>query len=265
MSRVVRYAKLAIVAFALTSQCARADDDGRPDATPYRPTVTTPAALSAPHWLEGEFGGQFSHDRSSDAGPPYRSSAPYALKYAFSEDWGIRVSGEGLVHVSGDGRHETGLGDTGFVVKRRFAVDEASAFGLEAGVLVPTARPALQLGSGKPDYSVNGIYSLDFAGWHSDLNVIETRMGSKQDAQSRWQTVGALALSHPLSDRWTAAGEFAGTRQHGTGSMTQFLASLAWAVRHDVVIDFGGIRGFNHATPTWQAFAGVTVVIGRID
>jgi hypothetical protein len=36
-------------------------------------------------------------------------------------------------------------------------------------------------------------------------------------------------------------------------------------VRHDVVIDFGGIRGFNHATPTWQAFAGVTVVIGRID
>ncbi len=32
-----------------------------------------------------------------------------------------------------------------------------------------------------------------------------------------------------------------------------------------MVVDFGAARGLNHASPKWQAFTGVTVVLGRID
>lgn len=259
--------RLAIVATSAVLSsigAARADDfDARPDATPYRPTVSTPAALSAPHWLEAELGGIVAIDQPAGE-PSHRTSVPYALKYAFSEDWGVRVVGEALVHVGDDGGRETGFGDTGVVLKRRFAVDDRQAFGLELGALYPTARPALQLGSGKPDYSVNGIYSVDAGGWHADANLIETRMGARDDA-SRWQTVAAVAASHPLSDRWQFAGEFSGSRQRGNPGTAQFLAALSCAVRRDAVIDFGAARGMNRATPTWQAFAGLTIVLGRID
>jgi Putative MetA-pathway of phenol degradation len=261
-----RAAAFVVGAFATTiaSSTVFADEDERPDATPYRPTVTTPAALSAPHWLEGEFGGLFTHDGGADDSTR-RASVPYALKYAFSEDWGVRVQGEGLVHVRSDGFRETGFGDTQIVVKRRFAVNDAQAFGLEAGALYPTARPALQAGSGKPDYSINGIYSVDVAGFHADANVIETRLGARDDGTSRWQTLAALAVSHPLTDRWQIAGEFAATRQPGASTQAQFLGALSYSLRRDIVLDAGAIRGLNHASSSWQAFAGMTIVLGKLD
>ena len=41
---------------------ARAAADDEPTTTPYRPSISTPAALSAPGWLEVEAGWQ--HDRA---------------------------------------------------------------------------------------------------------------------------------------------------------------------------------------------------------
>jgi hypothetical protein len=244
---------------------ARADEE-RPEATPYRPTVSTPAALSAPGWLEGELGGLGIDDRYGATASAHRASAPWTLKYAFTEDWGVRVGGEAIVGARDDsGLHRTGVGDTSLVGKRRFAVDDDSAFGVEVGGLFPTARPALRLGSGKPDWSVNGIYSIDFAGWHADANLVETRIGARMDAVTRWQGLEAVALSHPIGDRWTAEGELSGTRQHGARSTAQFLGALAYAARRDCVLDFGAARGLNHASPTWQVLAGVTIVLGKVD
>ena len=244
---------------------ARGDDE-RPEATPYRPTISTPAALSAPGWLEGEIGGLDLYERYAAATSPHRSSAPYTLKYAFTDDWGLRVGGEAIVAARDDeGVKQLGLGDTALIAKRRFAIDGDSAFGLEMGGLFPTARPALRLGSGKPDWSANGIYSVDFGGWHGDANLVETRMGARQDGASRWQALGAVALSHPIGDRLTAEAEWSGTRQHGDAGTAQFLGALAYAMRRDCVVDFGAARGLNRASPTWQIFAGVTVVLGKID
>ncbi|MEO8936299.1 MAG: transporter [Burkholderiaceae bacterium] len=259
--------------FATLASCAlmpafaaAAGDDDRPDAVPYRPTVSTPAALSAPGWLEGEFGGLYLRHRHADDGPERRSSLPYTIKFAFTEDWGIRVGGEAIVHAAVvDGSHETGFGDTAIVAKRRFEIDKASAFGLEAGVTIPTAKPALASGSGKPDWSINGIYSADLpGGWHADVNLLDTRSGSRQGDQSRWQTLGAIAMSRPLDDRWTAAAEISGTHQHDANGTAQVLGALSCAIRRDIVIDFGTAHGLNRATPTWQAFAGVTVLLGKV-
>jgi hypothetical protein len=263
-SRWLYSASLLVFACVLASADADEGED-RPSATPYRPTVSTPAQLSEPHWLEGEFGGLYFRERSSDADLPHRFSVPYTLKYAFTEDWGIRLGGEALVRASGDGGHEIGFGDTSIVLKRRFAFDDSSAFGLEVGVLMPSAKRDLQIGSGKPDWSVNGIYSVDLGAWHTDVNLIGTRIGAKDSDQSRWQSQAALAVSHPLVGSWSAAGEWSGTHQQGQNGTAQFLGALTYALRKDAILDFGAARGLNRATPSWQAFAGITVVIGRID
>ena len=238
----------------------------RPEATPYRPTVSTPATLSSPGWLEGEVGGLDVYDRDGQSVAPHRSSIPYTLKYAFTEDWGLRVGGEALVAArADDGARHVGFGDTSLIAKRRFAIDDDSAVGLEVGSLFPTARRALRLGSGKPDWSANGIYSVDFSGWHADANLVETRMGARQEGATRWQGLGAVALSHPLGDRWTGEGEVSGTHQRGDAGTAQILGAVAYALRRDCVLDVGAARGLNHASPTWQVFAGVTLVLGRLD
>jgi hypothetical protein len=256
----------AAAALVCSPLAARAADEEKPEATPYRPTVSTPATLSAPGWLEGEFGGLDIDDRDHASGTPRRASIPYTFKYAFSEDWGIRVGGEAWVRAHrDDGSPENGIGDTSLVAKRRFAVDEASAFGLEIGLLAPTARRALQLGSGKPDWSANGIYSVDFAGWHADVNALETRMGAHDTGSSRWQSLAAAALSHPLGPRWTMAGEISATAQRGQAGAAQVLGAASYALHRDCVLDIGAARGLNRASPTWQTFTGVTVVIDKLD
>lgn len=68
-----------------------------PPVTPYRPTVANRAQLPYPGQVELELGGLAS---KFDAGGR-RQSLPYALKLAFSSQWGIVLSGEAAVSLSG--------------------------------------------------------------------------------------------------------------------------------------------------------------------
>jgi len=137
--------------------------DEQPAVTPYRPSVSTPAALSAPGWLELEAGVQ--HDRGDALARS--SSVPYTLKLAFTPDWGVRLSGAAWVRQTDEsGQTVSGIADSSIVVKRRFAVDDASAFGLEGGVTLPTGHSGIS--NGKADYAVNGIYSADLGDYHTD-------------------------------------------------------------------------------------------------
>ncbi|MGB2881039.1 MAG: transporter, partial [Rhodoferax sp.] len=137
----------------LNTAWAQADEPG---AVPYRPSVSTPAALSQPGWLELEAGGL----RTGAGGNVRRDSLPYTLKLALTPDWGIRWSGEAWVAQTDDGGQRiNGGGDSAIVLKRRFAVDDKSAFGLELGTTLPTGTGAIS--SGQSDYSITGIYSAD--------------------------------------------------------------------------------------------------------
>ena len=227
--------------------------DDAPVAVPYRPSVSTPAALSAPGWLEIEAGVQ--HDR--DGPSSRRDSIPATLKLAFTPDWGVRIGSDAWVRASDEGRHRSGYGDTGIVVKRRFEVDEKQAFGLEAGVVVPTARSGLGSGSGKADYGVNAIYSADFGAWHTDLNATATRLGAVAGGSGRMQWAGAAALSRGF-DEWGVVGEISGSRQRGESSTSQLLAALSYAVSKRLVIDAGAARSLRSGPPQWSAFTGFT-------
>lgn len=231
--------------------------DEQPTVTPYRPSVSTPAALSAPGWLELEAGPQFDRGRASARS----SSLPYTLKLAFTPDWGVRLSGAAWVRQTDEsGQTVSGVGDSSIIVKRRFAVDDTSAFGLEGGVTLPTGNK--DVSNGKADYAVNGIYSADLGDYHTDLNLAATRVGAIDAGVGRLQTLWAASLSRPFNDRWGVVGEFSGTRQHGMSATRQFLVAASYNASKSMTLDAGMAHSLR--TGDWSVFWGLTVLAGRV-
>lgn len=243
----------------MPTRAAAADDE--PTAVPYRPSVSTPATLSTPGWLEVEGGLLHEHDAAAR-----RDSVPATLKLAFSPDWGVRVGADAWVHARDDsGARHSGYGDTSVVVKRRFAIDDASAFGLEGAATLPTARAGLGSGSGKPDYGANAIYSADFGGsWHTDINVVATRLGAVDAGSGRTQWLGAASLSKALDERWGLTGELSGTTQRGAEGTRQLLVATSYNVSKRLVLDAGAARSLRAGAPSWSAFTGFTWLAGRV-
>ncbi len=255
---------VAVAAILLSANAARAGDaqgDGGPAVVPYRPSVSTPAQLSAPGYLELEAGGMRA--AGPDSGTS-RLTVPYTLKLAFTPDWGIRVGGDAWVReIDGPGGARRGGGDTQVVLKRRFAVDDASAWGLELGEKFPTAGGTL--GSGHADTTLNAIFSSDFApAWHADLNFNETRLGVAAGQAHEWQAGWAAAASRTLSDTWGAVGELSGTHQAGAADTAQVLFAASFTASPAAVFDFGVAHGLTNATPHNAVFAGVTVRLGQV-
>ncbi|MBL0719325.1 transporter [Piscinibacter sp. Jin2] len=239
-----------------------AAQDG-PSVTPYRPSVSAPAALSAPGWLEVEVGVQRS--RADD--PRRRDNLNHALKYAFNADWGLRLQGEAwLRETAADGRRREGLGDSSLMLKHHHGLDDDSALGLELAVKLPTARRGL--GSGRRDVGLLGIYSLDFGSdraWHTDLNLGATRLGRPEDGQGRWQRVWAAGLSRQLDPRWGLTLELSGSQQRGSRSTQLGLLAASYALRPGLAFDVGVSRGLNSVSGGWSVFAGLTFLAGRLD
>jgi hypothetical protein len=245
----------AVVGAMLLSVAMAASADDEPSTTPYRPSVSTPAALSAPGWIEVEAGALHEHDADGTR----RDSIPTTVKLAFTPDWGIRIGGDAWVHQRDDAGSASGIGDTSIVLKRRFAIDDAQAFGLEAQATVPTSHHGIGSGSGKADYGINAIYSADFAGaWHTDLNLIGTRLGQIDDGASRTQVLWAAALSRALNERWGVVGEFSGTHQRGGDDTSQFLLAASCNVTKQLTLDAGAARSLRSGAPAWSAFTGFT-------
>lgn len=241
---------------AALAQSGNAD---QPSVTPYRPSVSTPAALSAPGWLEIEAGVQ----RSRGSGSERRDSVPYTFKLAFTPDWGVRFGGDAWVRQDdGSGQRISGSGDSSIVLKRRFAIDDASAFGLEAGATLTTGRNGI--GSGKSDYSVNAIYSADIGAYHTDLNLASTRIGAVGPGVGRMQTLWAASLSRSIDDRWGLVGEFSGTRQHGEQATGQFLVACSYNLSKSLTLDAGLARSTRSQVHDKSFFTGLTILGPRL-
>lgn len=257
----VRNVAVLLVAGMACSQgaYAQATPDEPPSVTPYRPSVSTPAALSAPGWIEVEAG--LLHARGQ--GTARRDSLPYTVKLAFAADWGVRIGGDAWVRQTDDaGQRLSGGGDSSIVLKRRFEIDAASAFGLEAGATLPTGRGGI--GTGKSDYSFNGIYSADLGEYHTDLNLVSTRVGRVDPGVSRGQILWAASLSKSLNDRWGVVGELSGTHQRGVAGSAQLLGAASYNVSKSLVLDAGLARSMRSGVPDWSIFTGFTMLAGRL-
>lgn len=262
MNRNIRNARMAIAAACFFAALPSAQAENQEAAaTPYRPTVSNPAELSEPGWLELELGWQ----RIKGGSDSRRDSLPVTAKLAFSEDWGVLVGSELGVRRTDSGNNLfTGMGDTMLLLKHRLGGDSEKdgAWGIEAGVKSPTAKDTL--GSGKSDYLVNLIYSVDRLGNRLDLNLNGTRIGASGDGEGRTQYGWAASLSRALDEQWTIFGEVSGAYRRATPSTSQFMAGASYNVSKRVVVDAGMARGLTSAAQDWTAFAGVTVLTAQL-
>lgn len=227
--------------------------------TPYRPTVSNPAALSAPGWIEWEAGvvRQKGGDNAS------ASALPYQLKFAFSEDFGVLLGANALVRQTAwDGSRLSGTGDTTVLLKNRWGWSESQALGLEYGFKAPTASAGL--GSGKTDYVLNGIYSWTGAEDALDLNLNVTKLGHVQPGQGGQQWGWAASWCRQLDARWAFSAELSGTALRGTAPAQQGLLAASYALNKRVVLDAGVASGLHKSVQGWSMFAGVSVLLERL-
>lgn len=250
-----------IAASVLFCACTALADEGEsePVVTPYRPTVSNPADLSAPGWFELEMGGLHVHG----ADGMRTDTLPWLLKYAFSEDSGLLIGGNAFDRARAPGvATHSGVGDSLIEWKQRFGVREGIAFGVEAGVNIPTAPHAL--GIGKPAWVVNGIFSVDLGASHLDVNLGGTRSTAKQAGVSLWQSAWAAALSHPLGENFGVAIELSGTAQRGAGATHQLLGAINVNLSRRVVLDCGASWNLDRAAHDRGLFAGGTFLLGKL-
>jgi hypothetical protein len=221
--------------------------------------VSNPADLSAPGWFEGELGGlrTLNQDHSRN------DSVPWLLKYALDENYGLLLGANGYVSQQLPGAPAQGsFGDTFLEWKQRFPISDHAALGIEAGVLSPTASH--DLGVGKPQWLVNGIFSSDFGALHLDVNLGEAHGGAQPAGVSLWQTTWAAAISHPLAGDWGAAFELSGIYQQGVATQSQALFALDYNWSRRLVLDCGAAYGLTHDAHDRSFFAGATFLIGRL-
>ncbi|MET3139892.1 hypothetical protein AAKU61_004275 [Undibacterium sp. GrIS 1.2] len=242
---------------ALLSCCAYAYADDE-EVTPYRPSVSSPAQLPFPGQLELELGLLSTRQDGTR-----RDSLPYQLKLAFNPQWGVLIGGEAVVSSLDDqGNRERGLGDTTLVLKRAFLMNDDTAFGLEFGVKVPTAKNTI--GSGKTDYSVNGIYSKDIGKLHIDANLNFTRLGLVDPGTASTQTGISTSASLAVTEKWGITAELSGTRRRGTDDTAQALAALTYSPSNKLTIDFGFAKGLNKASPDLSLFTGLVMPLAKL-
>lgn len=248
------------VPLALLLACAAngalAEEAG--NVTPYRPSVSTPAQLPAVGQLEYEAG--FLGTRQ-DGGR--RDSMPVLFKLAFSEQWGVLAGGDAYVSArDADGMRARGLGDTTVTLKRAFIVDDATAFGLELGAKLPTAKDSI--GSGKADYTVNTIFSKDIGKVHMDTNASVTRLGAIEPGTGRNQAGLSASFSTPVAERWGATAELSGTHRSGAANTAQLLLAAAYSPSKHITFDVGAARGLTAASPDWSLFGGLVVPLAQM-
>ena len=226
-------------------------------ATPSRPSVSSSAQLSAPGYFELESG----YLKVKEGDDATRTSFPTRLKYAFNENFGLLLDHEvGVRQRDADGKVR-GEGDTALQLKFKLpgGKDDTSAFGLEAGVIAPTARDGL--GVGKAAYLINGIYSAELGDVSLDINLGSTRLNSVDAGEGRTGWNWATSASYEVTEKWGVIGEFSGSGRRGTASQSQFLTALTYNLSRKVVLDAGMAWGINSASPDSMAFAGITLLL----
>lgn len=223
--------------------------------TPYRPTISNPAELSALRHLELEFGAQ-----SNQTGMEVeRNSLPFLLKYPFADQWGLLVGGEAWIKSRDPDETIYGFGNTSIALKHYYQINPTLAVGFEAGTVLPSARKSLE--GGRTDYFANLIVSQDISDLRIDVNAGVTRRGFKEDDLDRYRYNWAVAASQMITERWGVAGEFSGSLVRQQKPTSQFLASLNYLMTPQLMLDFGGAVGLTTVSDDYNIFAGFSLLI----
>lgn len=235
-----------------------AAEDG-PTANPGRPTVSTPATLTPPGYLQFESG-----LLAAWHSPEFASQESFneVIKFAVSRRVQFLAASEPFVHsntqpTNGDGGVSLGV----------------------QGVLWPGegARPTVSTSyfhevqnGGTPDLDMGSatnsailLFSADVKGFHYDTNYLFNEVDNEAGVR-RAQFGQTLSVSHGVGKRFGVSGEL--------WDFTQpFLRSYAfgnlWALnynaRKNLVFDAAFDRGLSSTSTRWEILAGFTYLLPR--
>jgi hypothetical protein len=239
---------------------AQSHETETPEANPGRPTVSTPATLTAVGYLQFENGGLYAN-----TSPEFstRFGINQVTRFTVAPRLQLLALSEPFVHASG----ATGDNLSGNRPGEVFA-------GLQTVILPgeghkPTVSlsyirrlyesPAPEVDIGTFRQSALFLLSEDLGGFHFDVNGVFSEQA--QGIVRRGQFGQTLSVSHPLG-RFTVAGELWHFTQPLTnGNAVGNLWALSYVVRKNLVVDAGFDHGFTSTSTKWEGFAGFTYVL----
>jgi len=246
---------LAALVQALSAQEEKADEVA---ANPARPTISTPATITPPGYLQfetGMLGANRSPEFSSQQGLNEVIKLSFSRRFEFFAASGpfvhSRVLGQGT-----NGTAEVFLGLQG-VVHRGEGSNPTVAVSYSRRIYGGDT-PDLDLGS--PRNSVLLLASADVKGFHYDLNgmfneVIEGTTHRGQFGQS-------LSVSHPITGRFGISGEvWHFTQPFLRSNAVGNLWALSYTARPTLVFDGGFNRGLTSTSTRWEYFVGFTYLL----
>lgn len=240
-------------------EAGEAPDKSPPAVNAGRPTVTDPAALTAPGWLETEFGGVKSLDRGRDFTTPFLlklTSRNKRLQYRLATD-GFLFPGQG----------SNGFGDTYAALQYLFAPQDRAKFDFagRATVKIPTA-PAF-LGTRKFDYNLLLLASRDFSpALHGDFNLGFSSLSRQGGPGTDGQIMASASLSLPIKGgRWQYTNELVYFSPiQGSRAQVTTMHGFTYAVHRYDVYDVAVQWQLHGDGATWQLLFGRTFHLGRL-
>lgn len=243
------------------AQSAETEDKSPPAVNPGRPTVTDPASLTAPGWLESEFGLFQNLDRDRNLGTPLLlklTSKNKRLQY--------RLENDGYLRIGSD--RSDGIGDTNFALQYLFATQDRSLFDISGrlNLKIPTARPALG-GTKKFDYSALFLASKDFTPMlHGDFNLGLASLTRVDAPGADTQVFAAASFTIPFKGgRWAYTNELVYFSPiQGQRAAVTTMHGLTYAVHRYDVYDLAVQWQLQGDGAVFQILLGKTFFFGRL-
>ena len=235
-------------------------DRSPPAVNPGRPTVTDPAALTVPGWLETEFGVAKNLNRDRNMGTPllFKLTAPGGRTQA-------RLAFDGYVSL-GDGSF-SGFGDTYLAVQHLFRTQDHGKWDISGRLhlKMPTASDAI--GTGKVDFGALLLASRDFTpSLHGDFNLGLTSLTRQQQPGTDTQAIAAASFTIPIpGGRWQYTNELVWTSAiAGTRAAVTTMHGVTYAVHRWDVYDAAVQWSLSGDGATWQVLFGRTFFLGKL-
>jgi hypothetical protein len=233
-------------------------------ATPNRPGVADPAAVTQQGVLELEYGFARSF-RSRELRT--LSAASGLLRFGLTDSLELRLEMDSYLSQKTDERQgrRSGAGDTAPGFKCQILEEHdfwpALAFGYE--LKLPTASRKKGLGSGRVDHTLAFLATRDLFGWEWEASYFLGWLGKEGKRGFDDSHLFALSATHELFGPLALSGEvYAGPRvNRETPAIVSTDWALSYAVTPRLIFDVGVDIGLNAAAPNVTYFGGVTVAL----